>query len=165
MGAHVGAKLGQRFTLTDFSDDCDVGGHAEESGDQASEVDGGSVGSCGASLELGDVRQRQVEFEDLFGGYDPQRRVELGGAARQQRRLARTRCSGEHDRRPCTDAGTQEAGCRLAQGVTGHQLGERGEGDAGELSDVHQDVPAPAELTMHDVQAGAVDELRVLEAL
>ena len=64
----------------------------------------------GAGLHAGDVRQRDVGLEHLLGDDDPQRRVELGRAARQQRRLARAGRAGEDDRQPGPHARREERG-------------------------------------------------------
>ena len=45
------------------------------------------------------------------------------------------------------------------------QLVERAERHAGELADVDEQVAAAADVAVHDVQAGAVVELGVLQAL
>ena len=121
---------------------------------------------AGRVCMLRDVRQRDVGLEDLLGDDDPQRRVELGGAARQQRGLARpgrrrrTRSTAGPAR---TRAGTRPpARVSMSRATSSSRLRN---GDAGELADVHDHVAAAADVAVDDVQAGAVVELRVLEAL
>ena len=70
----------------------------------------GRSARAGAGLHLGDVRDGDVRLEHLLRHHDPQRRVELGGRARQQRRLARPRRPREHDRQPGPHARPQERG-------------------------------------------------------
>jgi len=78
---------------------------------------------------------------------------ELGGAARQQRRLARTRCARHHDRLAGPHAPGQEGGSRRGEHVARHQLVEAPEGHTSELADVHHDVAATADVPVDDVHA------------
>ena len=155
----------QGLTVTDLADDGDVGRHAQEAGDQPAQVDLTPVGARRTRLHRGDVRQRDVGLEDLLGDDDPQRGVELGRAARQQRRLARAGRAGEDDREPGADARPKEVGDAAIEHVPLDQLVERSERDAGELADVDDDVAAAGDVAVHDVEPGPVVELGVLKTL
>ncbi len=156
---------GQRLAVAHLADHGHVGGHAQEAGDEPAEVDARPVGAGGAGLHLGHVRHGDVGLEHLLGHHDPQRRVELGRRARQQRRLARPRRPGEHDRQPRPHARGQQRGHLGGQHVALDQLAERAERDAGELADVDEHVAAAGDVAVHDVDPGAVVELGVLQAL
>ena len=62
----------QRLPVADLADDGDVGGHAQEAGDEAAQVDRGPVGARRPGLHARDVRQRDVGLEDLLGDDDAQ---------------------------------------------------------------------------------------------
>ena len=117
----------ERLTVSDLTDDRDVGSHAQEPGDESTQVDLRSVGAGGSGLHLRDVGQRDVGLEHLLGHHDAQRRIELGEAAREQRRLPRSGRAGEHDRRTRPHARAEErrhdgldrAACRRARRASG----------------------------------------------
>ena len=125
----------------------------------------GRSGRAGTGLHARHVRQRDVRFEDLLGDDDPQRRVQLRGAAGEQRGLARPGCARHHDRLPAAHARGEERRRLRRQHVALDELVEVAERHAGELPDVDHHVPAAADVAVHDVEAGAVVELRVLQAL
>ena len=155
----------QRLAIAHLADDGDVGRHAQEPRHESAQVDARAVGSRRPGLHRCDVRQRHVGLEHLLRDHDPERRVELGGAAAQQRRLAAPRRTGEHDREPGAHAGGEELGRVGGQHPPLDELVELGERHAGELPDVHHDVPAATQVAVDDVQPGAVVELGVLEPL
>ena len=98
----------KRFAITYLTNDCDVGGHAEEPSDESTKVGLAAVGSGRASLHRGDVGQGDVGFEYFFSDDDTKRRVEFGGTARQHRCFAAAGCAREHHRGFCLHARPQK---------------------------------------------------------
>ena len=127
---------------------------------------GRAVGAGGTGLHAGDVRQRDVGLEHLLGDHDAQRL----GRARPHSTTAASSCRSPGAPattivcRACTHS-ARKAAAAGRQHVPLDELVEVAERHAGELADVHHDVTAAADVAVHDVQPGAVVELRVLQAL
>jgi hypothetical protein len=160
-----GEEQREGLPVPHLADHRDVGRHAQEPGDQPTQVDRRPVGTPGPGLHARHVRQRDVGLEDLLGHHDPQRGVELGQAAGHEGGLARPRRPGEHHGEAGADAGPQERRHLRRQHPALHQLVDPLERDPGELADVHHHVAAAGDVAVDDVQSGAVVELGILQAL
>jgi hypothetical protein len=148
-----GEQHRERFSIADLADDGNVGSHAQEARDEATQVDLGSVGTGWPRLHLRDVGKRDVGLEHLFCHHDSERRIELGEAAREQCRLPRPGSAGEHHRRARPHAGSEERRHADLDGAQVGELVERADGHAGELPDVDEHVAPAANVGVDDVHA------------
>ena len=157
----------QRLAVADLADDRDVGRHAEEAGDEPAEVDRRAIGRGGAGLHAA-PRSASGTSASNTSSATTTRSDGSSSAAQHDSRvvLPEPGAPGEHDGQAGPHA--RPRGTAAACGVSmsrSTSSSRRPEGDAGELADVDHEVAAAAEVAVDDVEAGAVVELGVLEAL
>ena len=112
-------------------------------------------------LHRDDVRQRDLQFEDLLDGDDPLARRDRRAQRVQQRGLAGLGSAGDQDVQARRDARLEEPRRLLGQRADRDQLVQRVQAQH-ELADVDGHVPT-GDLRDHDVQPRAVRQHRVDE--
>ena len=156
----------QRLLVPDLTDDRDVGRHAQEAGHEPTQVDRGTIGSrrrasaCSRRSATGrrprtPPRRRRPGATGSSSAAQHESSVVLPGS----------RGTGHDDGLPARTHAARKRRGRGGQHVALHELVEVAERHAGELPDVDHHVPASADVAVHDVEAGAVVELGVLQAL
>ena len=153
----------QSFPIAYLADDGHIGSHAEEPADEPPKIDRRAIGARRTCLHVGDVHEREIRLENLLRHYDAQGRIELRRTAGQHRGLARAGSTGEHDRGAGAHASRQEARAGRRDRGPLDEFVEGTKGNTGEFPDVDDDVAAPGNVAVDDVQSRAVVELRVLQ--